>query len=125
MYMVKKKILVIEDERPLLNALSAKLQVEGFEVIEAENGELGLKLALSKQPDLILLDIILPKMDGITVLEHLRENTWGKTAKVIILSNLNDWNNTSSAVNLNVHDYLVKSDWQIKDVIKKVKSKLK
>ncbi|MFA6271899.1 MAG: response regulator [Patescibacteria group bacterium] len=123
--MVKKKILVIEDERPLLNALSAKLQVEGFEVIEAENGELGLKLALSKQPDLILLDIILPKMDGITVLEHLRENTWGKTAKVIILSNLNDWNNTSSAVNLNVHDYLVKSDWQIKDVIKKVKSKLK
>ena len=123
--MAKKKILVIEDEKPLLNALSAKIQTEGFEVLEAENGEDGLKLALKKHPDLILLDIILPKMDGITVLENLRENAWGKTVQVIILSNLSDWNNTSAAVNLNVRDYLVKSDWQIKDVIKKVKSKLK
>ncbi|MFA6525719.1 MAG: response regulator [Patescibacteria group bacterium] len=123
--MTKKKILVIEDEEPLLNALSAKLQTEGFEVLEAENGEDGLKLALKKHPDLILLDIILPKMDGITVLENLRENAWGKTVQVIILSNLSDWNNTSAAVNLNVRDYLVKSDWQIKDVIKKVKNKLK
>jgi two-component system response regulator VicR len=123
--MPKKKILVIEDEKPLLNALSTKLQNEGYEVIEAENGEIGLKLAIKQQPDLILLDIILPKMDGITVLENLRENAWGKTAKVIILSNLSDWDNTQRAVNLNVHDYLVKSDWNIKDVIKKVKNKLK
>ena len=117
--MTKKKILVIEDEEPLLNALSAKLQTEGFEVLEAENGEDGLKLALKKHPDLILLDIILPKMDGITVLENLRENAWGKTVQVIILSNLSDWNNTSAAVNLNVRDYLVKSDWQIKMLSKK------
>ncbi|MFA6392280.1 MAG: response regulator [Patescibacteria group bacterium] len=123
--MAKKTILVVEDERPLLNALSTKLQNEGFEVIEAEDGEIGLKLAIKHKPDMILLDIILPKMDGITVLENLRENAWGKTANVIILSNLSDWDNTQKAVNLNVHDYLVKSDWEIKDVIKKVKSKLK
>ena len=123
--MTKKAILVVEDEKPLLNALSAKLQNEGYEVIEAEDGEVGLKLAIKRKPDLILLDIILPKMDGITLLEKLRENVWGKSAKVIILSNLSDWDNTYKAVNLNVHDYLVKSDWDIKDVIKKVKSKLK
>jgi DNA-binding response OmpR family regulator len=122
--MTKNKILVIEDEKPLLNALSAKLQMEGFEIIEAENGKDGLKSALREKPDLILLDIILPKMDGITVLENLRKDSWGKKAKVIILTNLSDWSNTSKAVNLNVHDYLVKSDWQIKDVVKKVKNKL-
>jgi two-component system, OmpR family, alkaline phosphatase synthesis response regulator PhoP len=123
--MSKKKILVIENEKPLINALSAKLQDEGFQVIEATNGTTGLKPALKHKPDLILLDIILPKMDGISVLENLRENAWGKSAKVIILSNLSDWDNTKKATDLNVHDYLVKADWNIKDVIKKVKSKLK
>lgn len=123
--MTNKKILVIEDERPLLDALTAKLKQEGFEVIKASDGQEGLNQAIKNQPDLILLDIVLPKMDGITVLENLRKDSWGKTAKVIILSNLSDWNNTSKAVNLNVHDYLVKSDWKIKDVIKKVKNKIK
>ncbi|MBU2235487.1 response regulator, partial [Patescibacteria group bacterium] len=119
--MSKKKILVIEDEKPLINALSAKLQNEGFQVVEANDGKTGLKAALKHKPDLILLDIILPKMDGIGVLENLRENAWGKSAKVIILTNLSDWDSTKKAVNLNVHDYLVKSDWNIKDVVKKVK----
>ncbi|MBU0613613.1 response regulator [Patescibacteria group bacterium] len=123
--MSKKKILVIEDEKPLINALSAKLQNEGFQVVEANDGKSGLKAALKHKPDLILLDIILPKMDGIGILENLRENAWGKSAKVIILTNLSDWDSTKKAVNLNVHDYLVKSDWNIKDVVKKVKSKLK
>lgn len=123
--MSKKKILVIEDEKPLINALSAKLQNEGFQVVEANDGKTGLKAALKHKPDLILLDIILPKMDGIGILENLRENAWGKSAKVIILTNLSDWDSTKKAVNLNVHDYLVKSDWNIKDVVKKVKSKLK
>jgi len=124
MFSKKKKLLIIEDEQPLLEALTDKFELEGFEVCMATNGEAGLKEALSCHPDLILLDILLPKMNGLTMLDELRKNVWGKTAKVIVLTNLSDWDSTNKAVNHDVHDYLVKSDWKIEDVVKIVKKKL-
>ncbi len=120
----KKTILIIEDESSLREALTDKFEREGFNIISANDGEKGLSMALKHLPDLILLDIILPKKDGLTLLEELRQNSWGKTAKVIILSNLSDWNNTKKAVEQDVHEYLVKSDWKIADVVKIVKKKL-
>jgi DNA-binding response OmpR family regulator len=85
----KKKILIIEDEKPLARALELKLTHEGFEVKSAFNGEEGLEVALHEHPDLIMLDIIMPVMDGITMLKKLREaNEWGKTVPVIFLTNL-------------------------------------
>jgi two-component system alkaline phosphatase synthesis response regulator PhoP len=80
------KILVVEDEESLATALKEKVVKEGMEGDVARNGELGLELALRKHPDLILLDIIMPVMDGITMLKKLRDDEWGRSVPVIILT---------------------------------------
>ena len=120
----KKTILVVEDEISLLNALCDKLTRENFAVLEAKNGEEGLEVALREHPDLILLDIIMPVMDGITMLKKLREDAWGKNAKVIILTNLSDNEKMAEALEQKSHEYLVKSDWKIEDVVAKVRERL-
>jgi len=120
----EKIILIVEDEKPLMNALFAKLTKEGYGLLRATDGEEGLKMALKKKPDLILTDIIMPVMDGITMLGHLREDDWGKNVPVIILTNLSDEIRLKEAQDNNVNDYLVKSDWKISDVAAKVKEKI-
>lgn len=117
---LKHTILVVEDERPLREALTFKLEDEGYHVLTANDGAAGLRLSLDKRPDCILLDIIMPVMDGFTTLEKLRENAWGKTAKVIVLTNLANWSSMQKTTDKEIRDYLVKSDWKIADVIKKV-----
>ena len=122
---IKKKILIVEDETALLNILYNKLTREGFEVLSANNGEEGLEMAIKNRPDLILLDIVMPVMDGITMLKKLRtESEWGKDVKVIMLTNLSDSEKVAEAVLYGFHSYLVKSDWKIEDVVKKVREKL-
>jgi DNA-binding response OmpR family regulator len=120
----KKKILIVEDETSLRNALRDKLMLEGFIVLEAKNGEEGLDVALRDHPDLILLDIIMPKMDGLTMLKKLREDVWGKNTKVILLTNLSDNEKVSEALLQGSYDYLVKSDWKIGDVVAKIRARL-
>jgi len=119
-----KKILIVEDERDLRQALVDKFTHEGFDVFEAENGEKGLKVALKEHPDLILLDIIMPVMDGITMMEKMCEDKWGQDVPVIMLTNLTDIKRVSEAVESGVYEYLVKSDWKIEDVVKRVREKL-
>ena len=77
-----KKILIVEDEEDMLRALVDELGHEGFETLEAKNGKEGLSIALKERPDLILLDILMPEMDGMAVMKHLRGDVWGK--KVLI-----------------------------------------
>ena len=120
----KKKILIVEDERVLLTALSNKFTMEGFNVIMALNGKEGLEKALKLHPDLILLDILMPVMDGMTMLEKLRKDSWGKNAEVIILSNLADTGSVSEALDRGTFDFLVKSDWRMEEIVKKVWEKL-
>lgn len=122
-----KTILVVEDDRSLRAALFKKLTSEGFSTLEAKNGTDGLELALRKKPDLILLDIVMPKMDGITMLKKLRqENAWGKNVPVIILTNLasSDEQRNQDITETEPSYYLVKSDWKIEDVIAKVRQML-
>ena len=121
----KKKILIVEDEIAMMEALAQKFRNEGFEVVEAHDGEEGLEQALKEQPDLIMLDIIMPKMDGITLLKKIREsNDWGSDVPVIMLSNLSDTDNVSEAARYKVFDFLVKTDWRLDDVVKLVREKL-
>ena len=120
----KTTILIIEDESIIRQALVQKLKNEGYQTLEAGNGEEGLKLALETKPNLILLDIILPLMDGLAVLDALRKDAWGKDAKVIILSNLSDEAKVTIAKDKGVSDYLIKTNWDINDVVKKIKQKL-
>lgn len=119
----KKKILIVEDERPLLNALAEKFTYEGFDALTAVNGVEGLEKALTDHPDLILLDIIMPIMDGVTMLERLRAQKEGKNIPIVILTNLGE--PPKRLLNANTfREYLVKANWKINDVVEKVKSVL-
>lgn len=118
------KILIVEDELPLLKVLTDKFTGEGFTVIQAKDGSEGLAVALKEHPDLILLDIIMPVMDGMTMLKKLREDSWGQNAPVVMLTNLSDSKNVSDAIASGIGDFLVKSDWTLEDLLTKVKSRL-
>ena len=120
-------ILIVEDEISLRNALRDKFLRKGFLVLEAKDGEEGLSVALKNKPDLILLDIIMPKMDGMMMLKKLRqENKWGGDVPVMLLSNLGG-DDEKMMVEIGkdrLVDYLVKSNWSLDEVVKKVKEKL-
>lgn len=122
---MNKKILVIEDEDSLSEVLFNKLTLEGFDVLVAKDGFEGLRLASENHPDLIILDIIMPEMDGISMLQKLRNNDWGKDVPVIMLTNLSDTDKISEVMTLGVDDFLVKANWEISDLVKKIKEKLK
>jgi DNA-binding response OmpR family regulator len=116
----KKLILVVEDELAQREILNYRLKKEGYDVISVKDGEDGLKIALEKHPDLILLDIIMPKKNGLDMVNELRRDAWGKTAKVIILTNLSTPKDVQKALDEEVYEYLVKSDTKIETVVSKI-----
>lgn len=124
MVLKKKKILIVEDDITLLELLDVRFDQAGFFVLEAKNGEEGYELALKEHPDIILLDIIMPIMDGMTMLYELRKDCWGRNVPIIILTNLSDANYISEALKNQVYDFLVKSDWKLEDLVDQVKKKL-
>lgn len=119
-----KKILVIEDEATLQKALVEVLEQTGYDVLSALDGEKGFELATNDIPDLILLDIILPKMDGFEVLKGLKANPKTENIPVIILTNLGDVSSVQQALELGANSYLVKADFHLDDVIQKVERTL-
>ena len=124
----KKQILIVEDEAVLRETLEEKFTQENFIVHTAADGAAGLKLALELRPDIILLDLLLPKMDGMDVLRKLRSDDWGSHARVIILTNLDSADKVAEGLKIGPdgsYDYLVKTDWSLDDVVKKVQDKLK
>jgi DNA-binding response OmpR family regulator len=120
----KKKILIVDDEKVLLELLVSKMKQNGFVAIGARDGDEGLQTALAERPDLILLDIVMPKMDGITVLKKLRQDKWGKNVPVIVLSNLNTAEAVEKSLENGAYDYLVKVDYSLDDLAAIVKKKL-
>lgn len=121
---IKKTVLIVEDEPSLQRALTDHFSRDGISVLQAKNGQEGLDVALREHPGVILLDIVMPVMDGMTMLTKLREDAWGKDAHVILLTNLVDNKEIVEAMKTGVFDYLVKSDWKIEDVVARVKQKL-
>ncbi len=115
-----RKILIVEDEAALLMVLADKFRREGFNVLEAHDGLEGLRAALKHKPDLVILDIIMPSMDGLTMLKKLREDKRGNTVPVLILSNLSDPEQINEATGRGRVEYLVKSNWGLDDVVQKV-----
>ena len=120
----KKIILVVEDEEPIQLVLRDVLKVEGYAVLEAENGIEGLELALKEHPDLILLDILMPKMDGLEMLKKLREDEWGRKVPIIVLTNLSDNEDISKAMEGDIFEYFVKTDIKINEVIARIREKI-
>jgi two-component system response regulator MprA len=121
----KKRVLIVEDDAALRLALSDKLRREDFSVLVATDGEKGLKSALKDKPDLILLDIIMPKMNGVDVLRKLREDSWGETVPVLLLTNDSNPEHMHATLKVDAADYLVKSDWTLDAVVLKIKETLR
>lgn len=119
-----KKIAIIEDDHSILEMYTLKFEVEDFEVVTALNGELGLELIEAAKPDLILLDLMMPKMDGAHMLKELRNKPWGKNIPVIILTNISGDEAPEILSELNVIDYIIKANSTPQAVLDKVKSVL-
>lgn len=115
-----KKILVVEDEATLQKTLAEALAQAGYDVACASDGERGWELIKGEKPDLILLDIILPRMDGFDILKEMKANQSTANIPVIILTNLGDVSNIQRALELGANTYLVKADFHLDDVIRKV-----
>lgn len=120
-----KKILIVEDELAYLKLLKDQLTKSGYKVEEASNGKLGLKIAKKQKPDLILLDIRMPIMDGMTMLNLIRKSETGKKTKVIILTNLEPDDKIISEVVTDLPSYyFVKSDIKLDELLTKIKELL-
>lgn len=118
--MEKKKILIIEDEEIMLDLLQRKLTNNGYEISIARNGEDGLKMIKETKPDLILLDIIMPKMSGMEVLEGMQKDKEVKSIPVIIISNSGQPVELDRAKKLGVKDWLIKTEFDPQEVVDKV-----
>jgi len=121
----KKTILVIEDDKFLRELISRKLTGEGFDVLEAVDGEEGIKKIKEGKPDLVLLDLILPSIDGFEVLTRVREDPEVSSIPVIILSNLGQREEVEKGLKLGAIDYLIKAHFTPGEIIEKIKNVLK
>lgn len=124
--MDNKKILIVEDEESMQRAISDAFVNQEFTTITANDGEEGLSISLKEHPDLILLDILMPKMNGMIMLQKLRSDDWGKKVPVIILTNVSP--NANSVINSVLKNepayYLVKSDVKLEGIVDKAKEVL-
>ncbi len=120
----KKKILIVEDDKFLRDLITQKLWKEGFDVVEAVDGEHGLKKVKEVKPDLILLDLILPGIDGFAVLAETKKDPGLALIPVIILSNLGQRDDIEKGLKLGAVDYLIKAHFTPGEIIEKVKKVL-
>ena len=127
----EEKILVVEDETSLRNVLRDKLIKENFRVYEAKNGEEGLSLAIREDPQLILVDIMMPKMNGLLMLEKIHQSGYCKDTHFIILTNLNNTEEVAEAMKIanemgsKSFEYFIKSNIKLEDIVQKIREKLK
>jgi len=120
---IDKKILIVEDDKSFLWILKQSFESEGFSVILAPDGEAGLDMAEKEKPDLILADILMPKMDGITMGKKLKEKNI--PSQIIFLTNLKDVDHINNAVELGKEtDYIIKSDVHVDQIIDMAKKRL-
>jgi DNA-binding response OmpR family regulator len=120
----KTKILLVEDDAFLLSMYATKFELEKFEVIAAEDGEKGLRLVSEAKPDIILLDIILPKMNGFEVLEKIKKDENLKKIPIILLTNLSQKSDIEKGLSLGADDYIIKAHFTPVEVVEKVKKVL-
>lgn len=120
----KKTILVIDDATSLRDAIETALTFEGFKVYTAQDGAEGLKLAFEHKPDLIFLDIIMPNVGGIEVLDRLRADDWGKDVEVVVMTVLDDAEKIAEVLEKGGSDYMLKTEVSLRSIVEKAKEKL-
>ena len=119
-----KKILFVEDEPALQKTFGDILKQEGYEMLSALDGQKGLELAKSEKPDLILLDLVLPKMHGFEVLKSLKEDEATQDIPIIVLTNLEAMGDVEKALEMGATTYLVKASYSLEEVVQKIKKAL-
>ena len=117
-------VLIVDDEQALTSVLARKFTDEGITAYTADNGKEGLALAFDKHPDLILLDIMMPEMDGFDVMKALQEDEWGKDVPVILLTNSSSIDTVAKAVSSGMSEFLVKTEMKLDQVVDHVKKRL-
>lgn len=121
----KPSVLVVDDDVALRAVLKASLEAEGFAVAEADDGLEGLAVAIKTRPDLLLLDVVMPRATGMEMLAQLRQNEWGRTAKVVFFTHLEGDDEILRGITAYEPSlYLIKGSWEISDVVAKVKEVL-
>lgn len=118
------KIAIVEDDQAISQMYRMKFETEGYTVETAENGKIGLKLAENMKPDIILLDLMMPEMNGDEMLKKLRATAWGKHTKVIILTNMGEQEAPESIKKLDVRRFIVKAEMTPRQVAEMVKTEL-
>lgn len=118
---MNKRILIVEDETDLREAMAEALDEAGFTIFTAADGAAGLALAKTEQPDLILLDLMMPIMGGQEMLGHLREDPWGRYANVVILSAMDDVSHIANAHEGKILDYIIKGHTSLDELVKEVR----
>ena len=118
------KIAIVEDDQAISQMYRIKFEAEGYEVETAENGKLGLALAEEMRPDIILLDLMMPEMDGAEMLEKMRQTDWGAKIKVIVLTNMGEQEAPDIIRELNVKRFIVKAEMTPRQVAEMVKKEL-
>lgn len=118
------KIAIIEDDPTINQMYRMKFEAEGFEVELANNGKRGVAMVETFNPDIILLDMQMPEMDGPTALAEIRKQPWGKTIPVIILTNMGEEESPEGLKKLGIHSYIVKADFTPSQVVSRVKDAL-
>jgi DNA-binding response OmpR family regulator len=116
-----KKILIIEDEPDIREAMAEAVADAGFTVFTAANGAEGFQTAITEKPDVILLDIIMPVLNGHETLKKLRQDPWGQHVKVIMLTSMDDVHNVGTAHEQNITDYLIKPHSSLAEIVNKVR----
>lgn len=120
-----KKILVVEDDKFLRELIARKLEKEGYQIVEAVDGEDALKKVKNEKPDLVLLDLILPSIDGFEVLSKIKEDISVVQIPVIVLSNLGQKEDVDKGLKLGAVDYLIKAHFTPGEIVEKVKKIIK
>lgn len=118
------KVLIIDDDNLLSSSEAGALQDAGFEVITAPNGKVGLETALAEHPDVILCDYQMPEMDGIQTITALRQDEWGKTAKIVFATNVYDIEVINQIIALGVPNYVLKSDTSLDEIVSIITSQV-
>jgi DNA-binding response OmpR family regulator len=119
------KILLIEDDSLIIKIYSTRLKADGFDVISADNGEDGIAIAQKEMPDFILLDVMMPKMDGFKVLETLRAKDELKSIPIVVYSNLAQESEIQKAIDLGATEFIVKANISPTELVNKIKSYVK
>lgn len=120
--MAKPKIVIIEDDAAIAQMYRLKFEAEGYDVAVAENGQIGFDVVKDFQPKVVLLDMMMPEMNGDETLAKIRAEDWGKSITVFILTNMGKEEAPKTLDDLNVADYIVKAEMTPKQVAEKVKS---